>query len=158
MGRLPVEPLACEAAIADASAAAAKLQAAFALAAARALRSAVPSRSVCLPYGRSAKSLAMLKFKPAQTAHPKRCIATGTKGMCWEIWSCHMTVFTPIAGRMSAPRNHIQTLTKQRWEITGSPELSCQGNLPGSRQSAWSAHPSCLAAWQPARRSETYHR
>ena len=35
-----------------------------------------------------------------------------------------MTVFTPIAGRMSAPRNHIQTLTKQRWEITGSPELS----------------------------------
>ena len=35
-----------------------------------------------------------------------------------------MTVFTQIAGRMSAPRNHIQTLTKQRWEITGSPELS----------------------------------
>ena len=35
-----------------------------------------------------------------------------------------MTVFTPIAGRMSAPRHHIQTLTKQRWEIIGSPELS----------------------------------
>ena len=124
MGRLPVEPLACEAAVADASAAAAKLQAAFALAAARALRSAVPSRSVCLPYGRSTKSLAMLKFKLAQTAHPKRCVAMGTKSACWEIWSCHMTVFTPIAGRMSAPRHHIQTLAKQRWEITGSPELS----------------------------------
>ena len=120
MGRLPVEPLACEAAVADASAAAAKLQAAFALAAARALRSAVPSRSVCLPYGRSAKSLAMLKFKPAQTAHPKRCIATRTKGVCWEIWSCHMTVFTPIAGRMAAPRYKLS----RNGKIPGSPELS----------------------------------
>ena len=58
----PIGTLASKAAIADAPAAAAKLQAAVALAAVRTLGSAVPSRSVRLPYGRSAKSLAKLKF------------------------------------------------------------------------------------------------
>ena len=124
MGRLPVEPLACEAAVADASAAAAKLQAAVALAAVRALGSTVPSRSGRRSNGRNARSFSKLQLKPTQTTHAKRCVATRTKRVRWKIWSCHVTVFTPIAGRMSAPRNHIQTLTKQRWEITGSPELS----------------------------------
>ena len=92
----------------------------MALAAVRTLGSTVPSRSGRLSNGRNARSFLKLKLKPTQTTHAKRCVATRTKRARWKVWSCHMTVFTPIAGRMAAPRYKLS----RNGKIRGSPELS----------------------------------